>query len=58
MLRCFNDFSVFLRSGMAFFRFVWEHIQAGNLLETLTENVSSLDIRPMKIGDCGTLMFI
>ena len=25
---------------MAFYRFVWEHIQAGNLLETLTENVS------------------
>ena len=33
-------FLFFFRSGMAFFRFVWEHIQAGNLLETLTENVS------------------
>ena len=25
---------------MAFFRFVWEHIQTGDLLETLSENVS------------------
>ena len=33
-------FLFFFRSGMAFYRFVWEHIQAGNLLETLTENVS------------------
>ena len=33
-------FLFFFRSGMAFFRFVWEHIQAGNLLETLPENVS------------------
>ena len=33
-------FLFFFRSGMAFFRFVWEHIQVGNLLETLTENVS------------------
>lgn len=33
-------FLFFFRSGMAFFRFAWEHIQAGNLLETLTENVS------------------
>ena len=33
-------FLFFFRSGMAFFRFMWEHIQAGNLLETLTENVS------------------
>ena len=33
-------FLFFFRSGMAFFMFVWEHIQAGNLLETLTENVS------------------
>ena len=33
-------FLFFFRSGLAFFRFVWEHIQAGNLLETLTENVS------------------
>ena len=33
-------FLFFFRSGMAFFRFVWEHIQDGNLLETLTENVS------------------
>lgn len=33
-------FLFFFRSGMAFFRFVWEHIQAGNLLETLDENVS------------------
>lgn len=33
-------FLFFFRSGMAFFRFVWEHIQAGNLLETLAENVS------------------
>ena len=33
-------FLFFFRSGMAFFRFVWEHIQTGNLLETLTENVS------------------
>ena len=27
-------FLFFFRSGMAFFRFVWEHIQAGNLVET------------------------
>lgn len=33
-------FLFFFRSGMAFFRFVWEHIQAGNLLETLAENIS------------------
>ena len=33
-------FLFFFRSGMAFFRFVWEHIQAGDLLETLAENVS------------------
>lgn len=33
-------FLFFFRSGMAFFRFVWEHIQTGDLLETLSENVS------------------
>lgn len=33
-------FLFFFRSGMAFFRFVWEHVQTGNLLETLSENVS------------------
>lgn len=33
-------FLFFFRSGMAFFRFVWEHIQAGNLVETLEENTS------------------
>lgn len=33
-------FLFFFRSGMAFFRFVWEHIQTGDLLETLGENVS------------------
>ena len=33
-------FLFFFRSGMAFFRFAWEHIQTGNLLETLAENVS------------------
>lgn len=33
-------FLLFFRSGMAFFRFVWEHIQTGDLLETLSENVS------------------
>ena len=31
-------FFFFFRSSMAFFRFVWEHIQAGNLLATLSEN--------------------
>ena len=33
-------FLFFFRSGMAFFRFAWEHIQAGNLVETLEENTS------------------
>mgnify|MGYP007029434783 CR=1 FL=1 len=33
-------FLFFFRSGMSFFRFVWEHIQTGDLLETLSENVS------------------
>ena len=33
-------FLFFFRSGMAFFRFVWEHIQTGDLLEILSENVS------------------
>ena len=33
-------FLFFFRSGMAFLRFVWEHIQAGNLVETLEENTS------------------
>ena len=33
-------FLFFFRSGMAFFRFAWEHIQTGDLLETLSENVS------------------
>lgn len=33
-------FLFFFRSGMAFFRFVWEHVQTGDLLETLSENVS------------------
>lgn len=33
-------FLFFFRSGMAFFRFVWDHIQTGDLLETLSENVS------------------
>ena len=33
-------FLFFFRSGMAFFRFVREHIQTGDLLETLSENVS------------------
>lgn len=33
-------FLFFFRSGMAFFIFVWEHIQTGDLLETLSENVS------------------
>lgn len=28
------------RSGTAFFRFAWEHIQAGDLLQTLSENTS------------------
>ena len=40
---CYGVLTIFLfffRSGMAFFRFVWEHVQAGNLLETLSENVS------------------
>lgn len=32
-------FMVF-RSGTAFFRFVWEHIQAGDLWQTLSENTS------------------
>ena len=30
----------FFRSGNAFFRFVWEHIQSGDLLSTLSENAS------------------
>ena len=30
----------FFRSGTAFFRFVWEHFQAGDLLETLQNNTS------------------
>lgn len=30
----------FFRSGNAFFRFVWEHIQSGDLLSTLAENAS------------------
>ena len=33
-------FLFFFRSGMAFFRFAWEHIQAGDLLETLSENTT------------------
>ncbi|MCD8153665.1 MAG: hypothetical protein LUF78_03065 [Clostridiales bacterium] len=30
----------FFRSGTAFFRFVWEHIQAGDLWQTLAENTA------------------
>lgn len=30
----------FFRSGNAFFRFVWEHIQSGDLFSTLSENAS------------------
>lgn len=33
-------FFFFFRSGMAFFRFVWEHIQAGDLLATIRENTA------------------
>ena len=33
-------FLFFFRSGMAFLRFVWEHIQSGDLFETLAENTS------------------
>ncbi len=33
-------FFFFFRSGAAFFRFVWEHLQAGDLLWTLKENTS------------------
>ena len=33
-------FLFFFRSGMAFFRFAWEHIQSGDLLQTLAENTS------------------
>jgi hypothetical protein len=30
----------FFRSGTAFFRYVWEHIQAGDLWQTLSENTT------------------
>ena len=30
----------FFRSGAAFFKFAWEHLQAGDLLQTLSENTS------------------
>lgn len=33
-------FFFFFRSGAAFFRFVWEHLQAGDLLWTLKENTA------------------
>lgn len=33
-------FFFFFRSGAAFFRFVWEHLQAGDLLRTLKENTA------------------
>ena len=31
---------VVFRSGTAFFRFIWEHLQSGDLLQTLSENSS------------------
>lgn len=33
-------FFFFFRSGAAFFRFAWEHLQAGDLLQTLKENTA------------------
>lgn len=33
-------FFFFFRSGAAFFRFAWEHLQAGDLWKTLTSNTS------------------
>lgn len=40
MLRCTGIVSVLFQKRNGFFRFVWEHIQAGNLVETLEENTS------------------
>lgn len=38
-------FTVF-RSGIAFFRFAWEHLQAGDLWKTLAENTSFIGYTP------------
>ena len=50
---------VVFRSGTAFFRFTYEHLQAGDLWETLAgEYCFCLDIPPMRTGDFGILMYI
>ena len=46
----------FFRSGNAFFRFVWEHIQSGDLLSTLAENASFIGYTTNE--NWGTLMCI
>lgn len=36
----------FFRSGLAFFRYVWEHVQAGNLWEALSTNTAFIGYTP------------
>lgn len=49
---------VVFRSGTAFFRFAYEHLQAGDLWETLAGNTAFIGYTPMRTGDFGILMYI
>ncbi len=42
----FAVFFFFFRSGTAFYRYLWEHIQAGDWKQTLAENISFIGYTP------------
>ena len=49
---------VVFRSGTAFFRFAYEHLQAGDLWETLAGNTTFIGYTANETWDFGILMFI